>query len=593
VPQDTYKRKLAAILSADVKGYSRLMGEDEDATIRTLTSYRNIMTNLIQQYRGRVVDSPGDNLLAEFSSIVDAVKCAVEIQKELSTRNTELPENRKMEYRIGINLGDLVEDGERIYGDGVNIAARVEGLAEGGGICISGTVYDQIENKLDLGYENLGEHSVKNISKPIRVYKIPIELEIFQEKDDEKSDPLVDLLIPDKPSIAVLPFTNMSGDPEQEYFSDGITEDIITALSRVPDMLVIARNSTFTYKGKAVKVQQVSKELGVRYVLEGSVRKAGNRVRITAQLIDATTGNHLWADRYDRELEDIFAIQDEITIKIVAEMQVALTTGVRARLISKGTDNIDAYQKLLQAEDILASLNPDEFPVARQLLEEVIELDPNWGRAYGMLGVALVASLPREEFPEKTIQRALELAQKAVTLDDNLLSMHHRILSIILMYQKRFSDAVNEMEKVVAMEPHVDRHYQSMGTILIWSGSPRKALEIFRKWARVSPFVQGQWLYHFYSGAAYFDLGEYDRAVTALNKSLKLNREPFHELGIRCRLAATYIMTEQAEKAQIQIDKIKEIDHSFSLRDYEARLPYENQSDKNRILLAAKKAGLD
>jgi adenylate cyclase len=320
VTEEQAKRKLAAILSADAKDYSRLMEDDEEPTVRTITAYRELMVTQIQNQNGRVVDAKGDNLLAEFSSVVDAVRCAVEIQKELGRRNAELAEHRKMEFRIGVNLGDVIEEDETIYGDGVNIAARLEALAGGGGICISGTAFDQVESKLGLEFEYLGEQAVKNIRKPVRVYRLRMEGLV----------PTVgmsrELPLPDKPSIAVLPFVNMSGDPEQEYFSDGMSEDIITALSQLPEMFVIARNSTFIYKGKSVNVHQVGRELGVKYVLEGSVRKAGKRVRITAQLIDATTGHHLWAERYDRDLEDIFAIQDEITLKILKALQVKLET---------------------------------------------------------------------------------------------------------------------------------------------------------------------------------------------------------------------------------------------------------------------------
>ncbi len=285
-----FKRKLAAIFSADVVGYSRLMGEDEEATIRTLTEYREVISGFIARHRGRVVDSPGDNVLAEFGSVVDAVRCAVDVQEELKVRNDELPENRRMELRIGINLGDVIAEGERLYGDGVNIAARLEGLADRGGICVSGSVYEQIEAKVPLGFEYLGEQAVKNIRKPVRVYRVRMGTEAVSRATAE-------IKPPDKPSIAVLPFVNMSGDPEQEYFSDGITEEIITGLSKIPQMFVIARNSSFTYKGKPVKVQQVGRELGVRYILEGSVRKAGSRVRITAQLIDVQKDRHLWAER--------------------------------------------------------------------------------------------------------------------------------------------------------------------------------------------------------------------------------------------------------------------------------------------------------
>jgi adenylate cyclase len=277
--EEGFRRKLAAILSADVEGYSRLMDQNEEQTIRTLTSYRTAISDFVQQYRGRVVDSPGDNILAEFSSVVDAVKSAVKIQSELAERNTELPKEQRMQFRIGVNVGDVIKEEDRIYGDGVNIAARVESLGEAGGICISGRVYDQVENKLALKYEYLGEHQVKNIRRPIRVYNVLIEA------DESETLPL-----PDKPSIAVLPFVNMSGDPEQEYFSDGVTEDIITALSKIRWFLVTARNSTFSYKGKSPDIRQVASDLGVRYVLEGSVRKAGNRVRISAQLIEGEIG---------------------------------------------------------------------------------------------------------------------------------------------------------------------------------------------------------------------------------------------------------------------------------------------------------------
>ncbi|NIS50134.1 MAG: hypothetical protein GWN67_03130, partial [Phycisphaerae bacterium] len=296
--EEGFKRKLTAILSADVEGYSRLMGEDEEATVRTLTAYREVLSTLIQQHNGRVIDSPGDNLLAEFASVVDAVQCAVAVQKEIKSRNDEVPENRKMRFRIGINLGDVIQEENRIYGDGVNIAARLENLCDGGGICISGTAFEHVENKLDLKFKDLGEQKVKNIVKPLRVYRVKLTDEAYESDMDEA------LELPNKPSIAVLPFDNMSNDKSQEYFSDGLTEQIITGISRIRELFVVARNSTFTYKGKAVKVQQVGRELGVRYVLEGSVQKSNERVRINAQLIDAITGHHLWAETYDRDLKD-------------------------------------------------------------------------------------------------------------------------------------------------------------------------------------------------------------------------------------------------------------------------------------------------
>ncbi|MGD9241606.1 MAG: adenylate/guanylate cyclase domain-containing protein, partial [Desulfobacterales bacterium] len=420
-----FKRKLAAILSADVEGYSRLMDDDEEATVRTLKTYRTAINDLVQQYRGRIVDSPGDNILAEFGSVVDAVNCAVEIQRELSERNAELAYNRKMEFRIGVNLGDVIEDDGNIYGDGVNIAARVESMAEAGGICISGRAYDQVLNKLGLEYENLGEHQVKNISVPIRVYRvlsypgaaahravqaketlgrkwrkiaisaavvvvIAVGLGIWQfymrrPAIEPASSENMAFPLPDKPSIAILPFDNMSDDPKQEYFSDGITEEIITALSKTPKMLVIARNSTFSYKGKAVKIKQVAEELGVRYVLEGSVRKAEGKVRITAQLIDAKTGHHLWAERYDRDLKDIFEIQDEITKKIITALRVQLTEGEFARILDRHTNNIQAFMKILEGSGYF---DEDKYSEAMKCFEEAISLDPQCASAHGWLSWA-------------------------------------------------------------------------------------------------------------------------------------------------------------------------------------------------------------
>ncbi|MCZ6472307.1 MAG: adenylate/guanylate cyclase domain-containing protein, partial [SAR324 cluster bacterium] len=329
------QRKLTAILCADVVGYSRLMGDDEEATIEILTAYRKVFTSKIKKHRGRVVDAKGDAILAEFAAVTDSVSCAVEIQQGLAERNIKLADNRRMDFRIGVNLGEVMVKGEEIYGDGINVAARLESLAEPGGICISRNVYDQVKNKLKLEYEYLGEQQVKNIAEPVRAYNVN-----FTQSDDDKkveqpvpisADSLIpggiSLELPDRPSIAVLAFENMSSDPDQEYFSDGITEDIITDLSKISNLFVIARNASFTYKGRSVNPKQVAGELGVRFVLEGSVRKAGSRVRITAQLIEAATDSHLWAERYDRELEDVFAVQDDITFEIVTALDVKLVKG--------------------------------------------------------------------------------------------------------------------------------------------------------------------------------------------------------------------------------------------------------------------------
>ena len=474
-----FKRKLTAILSTDVEGYSRLMGEDEEATVRTLTTYREMMAKVIQKHEGRVVDSPGDNVLAEFASVVDAVRCAVEVQEELRVQNAELPENRRMQFRIGINLGDVIQEGERIYGDGVNIAARIEGLADGGGICISRTVYDQVKNKLSLGYKYMGEHTVKNIAEPVRVYRVLMEPDIVIPKITKA------FKFPDKPSIAVLPFLNMSGDPEQEYFSDGITEEIITGLSNISHLFVIARNSTFTYKEKPVKVQQVAEELGISYVLEGSVRKAGNRIRITAQLVDAITGHHLWAERYDRDLKDIFAIQDEITMKIVTALQVELTEGEQARLYGKGTENLEAYTKFLRAQKYFYK---GDFSLSRQMAKEAVELDENYPAPYVLLAWThwFEARLGWGESSAESLKQAYSTSQKALTMDDTIPGVH-AIIGGIHLYQRQHELAIAEGARAVALGPNNADVHAMMGHILRFAGSFEEAIDMTKKAVRLHP----------------------------------------------------------------------------------------------------------
>jgi adenylate cyclase len=531
------ERRLAAIFSTDVQGYSRLLGEDEVATIRTITAYREVMATLIQQHRGRVVDSPGDNLLAEFASVVEAVQCAVAIQRELKVRNAELPPHRRMEFRIGINLGDIIAEGVRLYGDGVNIAARLEALAEPGGLCISGTVYDQIETKLALRYENLGTQAVKNIARPVRVYRVRLEsgaaaptasaLDTTSAGGAEYALPtqgsarrsvrrlswrqgalaVVGLLLllgggvtvwqlafrtpapagvipieqaaalalPDKPSIAVLPFDNMSGDPEQEYFSDGMTEDLITDLSKLSGLFVIARNSVFTYKGKAVKPGQVSWELGVRYVLEGSVRRAGDRVRITAQLVEATTGYHRWVERYDRDLKDIFAVQEEIARKIVAALAVQLTAGEQARLGHKYTENLEAYDHFLRGGEYLARFTPETNVQARQLFEQAIVLDPGFALVYASLSVTYERAwgLQWSQDPQ-TLERAFALAQQALALDGTLPAAHV-VLGNAYWQKQQPEQAIAEMERAIALAPNNADGYANLAKILNTAGKPTEA----------------------------------------------------------------------------------------------------------------------
>jgi adenylate cyclase len=600
---DDVKRKLTAIFSADVVGYSRLMGDDELATVQTLTSYKETMTKLIKHYRGRVLDAIGDNLMAEFASVVDAVQCAVEVQQVLSSKNEDLPENRKMFFRIGINLGDVIEEGDRIYGDGVNIAARVESLAEGGGVCISGSAFEQIENKLALGYQYMGEHTVKNIAKPVKVYRVPMGPVTEKEKKiairrwhkvavgalailiigialwalwnyywrptrptiEVASVEKMALPLPDKPSIAVLPFTNLSGDPEQEYLSDGFTEQIITGLSMVPRLFVIARNSVFTYKGKAAKVQRVAEELGVRYVLEGGVQTSGERIRITAQLIDAITGHHLWADRYDRDLKDIFALQDEITIEIMSAIQVKLTRGEIARLRAKDTDNLEAYIKVMQGKEYFYRFNKEGNPKARKLAEEAIVLDPEYADAYCLVGQThyIDPILGLSKSPQKSLEEATKLLQKAVAIDES-----HPVASSVLAYvysrQGQHEKSLAQAERAVALNPGMAPPNTNLCGALFRLGRYEEAIQSGEKAIRLDP--KGPWPYFFFLGTAYCFAGRYEDAIATMKKGMaRAPASPFPHVN----LAAIYNMAGREEEARAEAAEALRLDPNWRKAELE------------------------
>ena len=577
----TVQRKLAAIFSADVKGYSRLMGEDEVATIRTLTAYREVMATLIQQHGGRVVDSPGDNLLAEFASVVNAVQCAVEVQQKLKAKNAELPENRKMEFRIGINLGDVVVEGERIYGDGVNIAARIEGLAEGGGICISGTVHDHIENKLILGYDYLGEKTVKNIQKPVRVYRVRKEADAAVPKVTREIE------LPDKPSIAVLPFDNMSKDPEQEYFSDGITEDLITDLSKISGLFVIARNSVFTYKGKAVKVDQVSRELGVRYVLEGSVRKAGDRMRITAQMVDATTGYHLWAERYDREVQDIFDLQDEVTQKIVAALEVKLAGDEQKRLVHKETENLEAYDYYLRGLEHSNRMTKEDNGQAREMFEKSIGLDPQFALAYAGLGWTYFHEWAKGwSQVSHALDKAYELAQTAKSINDSLPHAHY-LLGFVYLWQRQHDNAIAKLEKVITLDPNDADGHAGLGEILIWVGRQEEAVGLVQKAMRLNPHYP-VWYLDILAWA-YTLTGRYEEALEVLDRALI--RDPDFP-STHIVLAIIYGKTGKDKEARAEVAEILRINPNFSMELLRERIPYKDQATSEELLETLRKAGL-
>ena len=631
---EKFKRKLTAILSADVKGYSRLMGEDEEGTIRTLNAYKEVITGLIQHHRGRVVGTAGDSVLAEFASVVDAVRCAVGIQEELKDRNRELPEDRRMEFRIGVNLGDVVEEGDTIYGDGVNIAARLESLAEAGGICISGTVYDQIKNKLALGYEYVGEQAVKNIKESVRIYRVLMEpgVKVPEVAAEKKAKPRkwqrmavslgVVLIVvaaavavwrfnlrpnsphmevaskekmafplPEVPSIAVLPFVNMSKDPNQDFFSDGISESIITALSKVPRLVVIARNSTFTYKGKSVKVKQVSEELGVRYVLEGSVQRSGDRVRITAQLIDALTGHHLWAERYDRDLKDLFALQDEIIMKILTAVRVELTVGEHVLGVEKyfrGKQGLDCYLKIMEGYKYQELFTFEGNERARRIAEEAVAMCPEVPRAYQLLAVVNTNEywLGSSKSPEGSIAKAFELAQKSLAMDDTQ-PLIHSYLSHLYCLKREYDKAIAEAERGVALSPGGEVGYYLYGAALNYVGRPQEAIAVLQKAIRLNPHCRAE--YYWVLGTAYLLAGRYEEAISAEKKALQ--RSP-NSIIPHIWLAVTYSMMGREKEARAEAAEVLRINPKWSMEAWKKRQIYKDQSVTDTFYDALRKAGL-
>lgn len=629
--QEDFKRKLTAILSADVKGYSRLMGEDEVATVRTLTAHREAMTTLIQQQRGRVVDSPGDNLLAEFSSVVDAVQCAVEIQQILRAKNADLPENRRVVFRIGVNLGDVIVEGDRIYGDGINIAARIESLADPGGICISRSVYDQIKKKLMLDYKYMGEHSVKNISEPVRVYRVPMESQAITEVSETRwgkigkwqwmalaagfalilgaatilffylrpSAPSIEPAsiekmaypLPDKPSIAVLPFVNVSNDPEQDYISDGISDNIITALSYISELFVIARNSTFIYKNRPVRVQQVAEELGVRYVLEGSVQKSGERLRVTAQLIDATTGHHLWAERYDRNLKDLFALQDEITLKILTALEVKLTGGEDVRGWN-ATNNLEAWGYTQKGSSLFERFTKEDNAKARAFFERAAKIDPQYAGAWIMLAWthAIDVWLGSGESPAGSVQQAVEFAGKAGVLNATHPNLHS-LWNFIYLIRGQYAKAIIEGEKSITRAPNSALNHILFANTMLLSGRFEKAVELAERAMRLTPYYSDWYLWIL--AESYRQAGRYKEAFGAYKKghdrSLKNKGNP---IPATIGLVDVCVELGREEAAREHAADVLRMFPDFSIEVFREMSGYKNPAHTERIVVNLLKAGL-
>lgn len=574
------ERKLAAILAADVVGYSRLMSHDEEGTLRRLKAHLGeLVEPHIAAHRGRIVKRTGDGLLVDFSSAVEAVRCAIAIQAGMTDRNRAAMDDSRIEFRIGINLGDVIIEGDDIYGDGVNIAARLEALADPGGIFVSRAVRDSVRDKLGLMLEDLGEKPVKNIARPVRVFRIGPA-----DGAPRAAPPTV----PDRPSIAVLPFANMSGDAEQEYFSDGISEDLITDLSKVQALFVIARNSSFTYKGRSVRVQEIGRELGVRFVLEGSIRKAGNRVRITAQLVDASTGGHLWADRFDRELTDIFATQDEVVQKIVDALAIKLSQVERQDLKRGGTRNLEAYESWMRARQLLGRGTRETIAQARALHRRAIELDPGFSAPHVGLAFAAVSDYVNAWVPDpgQALDEGERWARRAIELDDRQPG-GHVALGNVLVWRRRHDEALVQLDRSVELDHNYAQGHALRGMALMYAGRQPEALEALAVAMRLDPHYPNILLH--LSAQAHFSLGEDEAAAGHLAE--RIARNPNTDAS-RMLLAACYGHLGRTEEARAAWAGLLGVNPGFSLAQREDVLPYKNRSDFQRILDGLARAGL-
>ncbi len=579
-------RRLTAIFAADVAGYSRLTGMDEEGThVRLKEHLRLLIDPKIAAHRGRIVKNTGDGLLAEFSSVVDAMRCAVDVQRGMAERNSDVPPNNRIEFRIGINVGDVIEDNGDIFGDGVNVAARLEAIAEPGGICVSDDAHRQLRDRLDIVFDDAGQQNLKNIERPVRVFRVMDRVAPARQRPA--------LALPDKPSIAVLPFQDLSANPEQEYFADGVVEDITMALSRFGELFVIARNSSFQYKGKATDVREVGRDLGVRYVLEGSVRRAGDRLRISAQLIDAITGGHRWAEHYDRKLEEVFAVQDEVVGTIVAILAAHVRKAEAERTRTKPPNNWRAYDYYLQAAEAFASLvtsfNVEDVYEARRLLQLSIDIDPNYARSYALLAnthdVTYVNRLDRDYLNPAALDLASQFARKAVQLDPNLPEAH-AILGFVLAFKHQHDASIASIERALALNPnYIDWRF---GYPLVLAGHSRRAIEVIKTYMRLDPFHPP--LASLFLGLAHFMLKEYSQALAVLRDYVfRVPQLPWGHLY----LAMTHARLDQVEEARAEIVELLRIDPDIRI-SWPARTltAFKHAKDDKHFYDALRKAGL-
>jgi adenylate cyclase len=632
-------RRLAAIMFTDIVGFSRQMGSNEVRMLRLLETHNRIIQQAVAAHQGQVIKTVGDAFLVDFPSVVNAVQGAQQMQSQLKTYNAERGKDEQIHVRIGIHLGDIVQKDGDVFGDGVNLASRLQTLAEPDTICISHVVYQEVVQKLALGpIVSLGQPKLKNITQRQPVYTLLSEspkglrqtLRIQRLKLSRRvgtahlawpgvalggllliAGPLVAvqylsrpplsprsstlvtqeaqpaLPLPDKPSIVVLPFVNMSDDPKQEYFSDGLTEDLTSALSKISSLFVIARNSAFTYKGKAVKVQDVSKELGVRYVLAGSVRRADNQVRITVQLIDATTGGHLWSERYDRPLQDIFALQDEVVRKIVTTLKLQITVQEQGDLVRKTTDNLEAYDAYLRGVEATNRHTKEANTQARQLFEQALELDPQYAEAYAFLGLTYFAEWTFQWSQDsQALEQALALAQRAVAEDDSL-AQAHAILGFVYLWKKQYDQAIAEEERAIALDANLTDAYVQLGETLKFTGRPEEAIGLIEKAMRLNPHYPASYL--FLLGEAYRVAGRYEEAIAAYKKALTRNPDL---LPVHVNLAAVYSELGREEEARAEVAEVLRINPKWSLEIWKQRQPYKDPAMVERVFAALRKTGL-
>lgn len=587
MPKEGIKRKISAILSADVVGYSKLMEADEETTVRTIESYRKTISSLIEQHDGRTADFKGDTFLAEFDSVVQAAECAVEIQHIVKAKNNVRPEFRRMEFRIGINLGDVIVEEDRIYGDGVNIAARLEGLARPGGICISGSAYEQIRSKLSLGYEDIGEHTVKNISWPVRVYRIPIESPV-------RAEPLGENVTHSsgKPSIAVLPFDNLSSDPEQGNFADGIAVDLTADLSKISGLVVKANNSTFQYKGQPLDIKRIGRELRVEYVLGGSVRKAGNRVRMTAQLINVSSNNQIWAERYEGNLGDVFGLQDEITQAILNQLRVRLTQQEQEQIVSVDTENMDAHDAYIKGQQHYMLGTDDDWVKAIQYCQKAVRIDPDYINAHTFLaGTYLFGRPAHQELLCLTAYQMTRMGGEHLRLAMREPSAGgHHLVAFFFMQPHLMREAFVELEKGMAIEPNHAYIHSHFSRLLSWEGRSDEAISYGERAMDLDPFnlrLHSNTLANI--GLAYFVQGRLDMAAVTLDRAMK--QSPDDQLP-RVYLAAAYACLNDLEKARMTLRSHEQkTGATFVLASFLYHLPFQDPQTQKQFADGLIRAG--